>query len=65
MTVFTYNYVNNANIGHKSSNLNYKYYEYIIYKYNIDLYFKSKLVAKLLAKLKNYIIIYWKNIYYI
>lgn len=37
--------------------LNYRYYSYVLFKKNINLYFKSEIVNELANKLKNLIII--------
>ena len=57
MAEFAYNNIKNASINHISLKLNYKYYPYIFYKKNFDLYLKSKIVKKLFFRLKNLIVV--------
>ena len=64
MAKFAYNNVKNISSGHTPFKLNYEYYLWISYKYNVDLYSKSKSIDKLLIKLRELIIICKKNLYH-
>ena len=64
MAEFAYNNIKNVNIGYTLLKLNYSYHLQMLYKKNVDPCFKFKLADKLLAKLKELIIIYKKNLYY-
>lgn len=44
--------------------LNYEYYFCVFFRKDINFYFKSKLANKLLNKLKNLIIVYYKTFYH-
>ena len=58
MVEFAYNNTKNASIGYTFFKLNYKYYPYISYKKDLDLYLKSKTIKKLSFKLQNLMAIY-------
>lgn len=47
MAKFAYNNVKNINISYILFELNYNYYFYMLYKKNVELYFKSKSKNKL------------------
>ena len=64
MAKFSYNNAKNENTGHTPFELNCGYHLRISYKEKVNLRSKSKLVDKLLAKLRKLIIIYWKNLHY-
>ena len=65
MAEFFYNNANNASSGYILFKLNFDYYFCILYKKNVDFYLKFKLINKLLIELRELIIIYKKNFYYI
>ena len=60
---FAYNNAKNACTGPISFELNYSYHLQISYKENINLRSKSKSINKLSVKLKEVMIICWKNLY--
>lgn len=62
MAKFVYNNAKNANIGYISFELNCSYYLYILYKENLDFRSKSKSIDKLIAKLRDLIIVYRENL---
>ena len=62
---FAYNNAKNANTSYMPFELNYNYYPQMSYKKEVDSYFKSKLVDKLLAKLRELMIVCQKNLYYV
>lgn len=64
MTKFTYNNVKNINIGYIFFKLNYNFYLKVFYRKNVNFYSKSKLIDKLIAKLKDLVFIHRKNLYY-
>ena len=64
MTKFSYNNIQNAIIGYMLFELNCGYHFWMLYKENVKLCSKFKLVNKLLAKLKELITIYGKKLYY-
>ena len=51
MAKFIYNNAKNTNINHIFFKFNYRYYFYVLYKKNLDLYSKLKIVKKLFFKL--------------
>lgn len=55
MTEFVYNNAKNANINHMLLKLNCKYHFHVLYKKSINFYSKSKIINKLVWKLKNLI----------
>lgn len=61
---FIYNNAKNVIIWLIFFELNYKYHLCILFKKNINLCLKSKLINKLANKLKNLIIVYKKNFNY-
>ena len=64
MAEFAYNNAKNASFGYILFKFNCGYYPWILYKKNVNPHFKSKSADKLLAELKELIIIYRKNFYY-
>ena len=64
MAKFAYNNAKNASTGQTLFELNCKYYSWLSYKENISPYFKSKLADKLLAELRELMIICQENLYY-
>lgn len=59
-----YNHAKNANIGYILFQLNCKYYLEMLYKENVNFFFKLKTVVKLLIKLRELIIIGYENLSY-
>ena len=64
MAEFAYNNAKNASSGHMPLKLNYGYQLWMFYKKNINLCSKSKSAEKLLAKLREQMIVCQKNLYY-
>ena len=64
MAKFVYNNAKNASTGHIYFKLNCSYHFWILYKNKITFYFKSKSANKLLAKLRELIIIYRENFHH-
>ena len=64
MAEFTYNNAKNASIGHTPFELNCGYHLRISYKEKVNSRFQSKSTDKLLAELRELIIIYQKNLYH-
>ena len=64
MAKFTYNNTKNRSFGHTLFKLNCGYHLYILYKKDVNSHSKFKLANKLLAKFKELIIAYKKNLYY-
>lgn len=62
---FAYNNANNESNGYTLFEFNFGYHFYILYKEDINLYLKSKIVDKLAGKLKDPMTLYQKNLYYI
>ena len=61
---FRYNIIKNTNIRYKVLKLNYIYYPYILFEIDINLYFRFKLVSKIINKLKELIVVYQKSFHY-
>ena len=64
MAEFTYNNSKNASTGHMLVELNYGYHSQMSYKEKVNPRFKSKSVDKLLAKLRELIIVCQENLYH-
>ena len=64
MAEFAYNNAKNTSTGHTPFELNYGYYPRILYKDNIDLRSKSKLVDNLSAELRKLMIVCRKNLHH-
>ena len=64
MAEFAYNNAKNASTGHTSFELNYGYHLWISYKKDVNLYSKSKSANKLLAELKELMIVCRENLYH-
>lgn len=64
MAEFAYNNAKKASISHTLFKLNYGYHPYIFYKKNVDPRFKSKLAKGLSTKLRELMMMYWKNLYH-
>ena len=64
MAEFSYNNAINASTGYMLFELNCGYYPQILYKKKIDPRFKLKSADKLLAELRELMIIYQKNLYH-
>ena len=65
MTEFIYNNAKNTSFSHTPFELYCGYYFQMLYKNNINPCSKSKLGDKLLAELKELIIVYRKKLHYI
>lgn len=61
MPKFVYNNAKNANTDHISFKLNCGYHSCVSHKKNVDPRFKLKSAEKLSNKLRELIIVYWKN----
>ena len=61
MAKFTFNNIKNISTRYIFFKINYRYYLYILYKNNINLYSTFILINKLVVKLKNHITIYIKD----
>ena len=64
MAEFTYNNTKNASTGYMFFELNYTYYPQMLYKEKVNSRSQSKLANKLLAELRELMVIYCKNLYY-
>ena len=64
MIKFTYNNAKNANIGHEPFELNCGYHFHVLYKKDFNLCSKLKSADKLLANLKELMIVCWENLYH-
>ena len=64
MAEFAYNNAKNASTGYTFFELNCNYYFQMSYKNDVNSCSKSKLADKLLAKLRELMIIYWKNLHH-
>ena len=64
MAKFTYNNAKNVSFGYTLFKLNCDYHLWILYKKEVDLCSKSKLANKLLAELRELMIVSRKNLYY-
>ena len=64
MTKLVFNNNKNPSINHTLFKFNCSYYFWILYKKNVNLCSKSKSADKLLAKLRELMIICKKNLYY-
>lgn len=65
MAKFVYNNCKNANNSYISFEFNYSYHLYISFKNKVYLHFRSYLANKLVNKLKNLMIIWQQNKFYI
>ena len=61
---FAYSNAKNTSIGHMPFELNYDYHLWILYKEPVNSYSQSKSVDKLLAELRELMIVYQENLYY-
>ena len=61
MIEFAYNHIKNVSISHILFKLNCKYYSYIFYKNDFNLYLNSKTAKKQFFKLQNFMAIYQQN----
>lgn len=61
---FIYNNANNISNNDIIFKLNCKYQFSILYKHDIDVYLKFRILNKLIANLKKVLTIYKKNFYY-
>ena len=61
---FTYNNAKNASTSHTPFELNYEYHPCVLYKEDIDPHSKLKSADKLLAKQRELMIVFQKNLYY-
>ena len=64
MAEFAYNNARNASTGHMPFELNCGYYFWMSYKEYVDTHSQSKLANKLLAELKELIIVCRENLYH-
>ena len=64
MAKFAYNNAKNTSFSYILFKFNCGYYFQMLYKKNIDFYFKSKSIKKLLVELRELIIVCQKNLYY-
>ena len=64
MAEFAYNNAKNTGSGHTFFELNYSYHPQMLYKNDVNLHFKSKLVNKLLTKLRKLIIVCRENFHH-
>ena len=64
MVEFAYNNVKNASTGHMPFKLNCGYYPRMLYEEKVNSRSKSKLADKLLAKLRELIIVCQKNLHH-
>lgn len=62
--MFAYNNIKNVSNNYMSFKLNCSYYFQVLYKIDINFYFKLKIAAKVLAKLRQLITICCKNLYH-
>lgn len=65
MAKFMYNNAKNTSCSYTAFELNCGYYLQMFYKKNVNLRFKSNSANELLAKLKELMFVYRKNLYYI
>lgn len=65
MAEFIYNTAINASTNNMHFELNYGYYSYISFEDKIDLYSRFCSVNKLIKKLKDLILIFYQNLFYI
>ena len=64
MAEFTYNNAKNASIGHMLFELNCGYHPRMSYKKDVDSHFQFKSVNKLLAELRELMIVCQENFYH-
>ncbi len=64
MAEFAYNNTQNVSTGFTLFELNCGYHSSILYKKDIDLYFKLKSANKLLTKLQKLMTLYRENLHY-
>ena len=64
MAQFTYNNAKNASIGHTSFELNHSYHPRISYKEDVNLRSQSKSADKLLAELRELMIVCQENLHH-
>ena len=64
MVKFAYNNAKNASTGHTPFELNFGYQPQMLYKEEVDSCSKSKSADKLLAKLRELMIVFWENLYH-
>lgn len=64
MAEFTYNNAKNANTGYTSFEFNNDYHPCISFEEDIDPCSLFKIVKDLTSKLKDLMVIYWKNLFY-
>ena len=64
MAKFAYNNTKNASTGHTPFEVNSGYHPRMSYKEDIDSHSKSKSADKLLAELRELMIVCWKNLYH-
>ena len=65
ITKFAYNNTKNTSISYTLFKLNYGFYHQVLFKENVDSYFKFRLANKLANKLSELIKIYCQNLLYI
>ncbi len=65
MTEFAYNNTKNTSTSHMSFELNCGYHLYVSYEENVDLYSQLKSTDELAIELRELMIIYRENLYYI
>ena len=64
MAKFAYNHATNASTSYTPFELNCGYYPQILYKGDVNHRSKSKSIDKLLAELRELIIVWWENLYH-
>ena len=64
MAEFAYNNTKNASTGHRPFELNCGYHFWMLYKEDVDPHSQSKLADKLLAELKELMIVCQENFYH-
>ena len=64
MAEFVYNNAKNASTGYMPFELNCYYYPHILYKNDVNSQSKSKLTDKLLAELRELMIVCWEKFHY-
>ena len=64
MAEFAYNNAKNVSTGHIPFELNYGYHPRMLYEEKVNLCFKSKSADKLLAELRELMIVCQKNLYH-
>ena len=65
MAEFAYNNAKIMSTGYTSLELNCSYHPWMLYKEDVDSFFKSKSADELLAELRELMIVYWQNLHHV